>query len=171
MKHLKPFFLFESGIPTAKLKPLNDAIKNLFNDAKFQPHIDDINQYTGGNRKFFVFVDASESKFGTVYDVYFRQDDSKPSVEESKINSEIKWSYVDILHLILDHTETSSGAAVMSKFEYFGHKLEGQKNGHLLTVEDVTPEAKEYLESIDEEDSGLISNEYVPIYFQFIVKK
>lgn len=162
MKNIKSFKLFESGLPYSYSQDIQIAINNLLLEMRFQPHINQINQWTGNMRKFSVSVVANESKWGIQYEVYFRLDQP---VGISLVNSEIKSCPRDIMETIMDRSK-SNGQVKLTKFDYFGHSVTGEKNGHTGEVQDVTARLEDVIE-LDEVGPKPDSN--CPIMLQFTV--
>jgi len=160
MKNVKSFKLFESGLPNTFAKDIQNAITNLFLEERFQPHIDEINRWTGGLRKFYIGVASNSSKFGIQYEVSFKTSDP---VDIKLVNPEIKNSWREIMEIILDRSK-STGQVKVTRFYWFGHTGEGKKNGHTLEIEDVTDELVDAIE-VDTQ----ISNTDSPISITFTV--
>jgi len=158
MKYIKKYKVFENSVSYSKIKelviPMQNSITDLLNDDRFQPHVDhpSDSKYWDFNtepRKFNIGVSSNDTKFGTTYDIDFR---TAESVNLRDLNEEIKFCYMDILELILDLSGVSGGSAVISKFSYFGHEIEGKKNGHTRTVEDITDRVGDLVNELGSSD-------------------
>lgn len=166
MKRIKSFKLFESGLPYSYKEEIKIAIDNLLSEERFQPHIDedsywDYDEYgKAKKRKFSIGVDANESKFGVQFEVSFRTD---YPVDPLLVNDEIKYSWRDIMDVIMDKSK-SSGQIKLTKFRYFDKSGEGRKNGHTKEIEDVTDELVDAIESSVNEVNSIRK-----IYFQFTI--
>ena len=162
MRNIKSFKVFESGLPYSHVQDMQLAIRNFLSEERFQPHINQVNRWTGGMRKFYVGVVGNESKFGVQYDVVFRLDEP---VDIKLVNSEIKHCWRDIMEIIMDRSK-SNGQVKLTKFDYFGHSAAGRKNGHTMEIEDVSDELDHAIE-LAEVDSAPVPD--CPIMFQFTV--
>ena len=163
MKNIKSFKVFESGLPYSYSGDMQIAINNLLSEERFQPHINQVNRWTGNMRKFNVSVVANESKWGIQYEVGFRLDEP---VDISLVNSEIKSCWRDIMEIVMDRSK-SQGEVKLTKFDYFGHSAAGRKDGHTGEVEDVTDKLEDAIE-LAEVDSK--PGPYCPIMLQFMIK-
>jgi hypothetical protein len=162
MKNIKSFKLFESGLPYSYSQDMQIAINSLLSEMRFQPHINQLNRWTGNMRKFNVGVVANESKWGIQYEVGFRLDEP---VDISLVNSEIKSCWRDIMEVIMDRSK-SQGEVKLTKFDYFGHSSVGRKNGHTKEIEDITDRLEDAIELAEVDPKP---GPYCPIMFQFTV--
>ena len=162
MKTIKSFKVFESGLPYSYAQDIQITINNLLSEMRFQPHINQLNRWTGNMRKFNIGVIANESKWGIQYEVGFRLDEP---VDISLVNSEIKSCWRDIMETIMDRSK-SQGEVKLTKFDYFGHSAAGRKNGHTGEVEDVSDMLGDVIELAETETKP---TNYHPIMLQFTV--
>lgn len=169
MRKIKSFKIFESGLPYSHVREIQLAINNLLSEDRFQPHINQVNRWIGGMRKFNVGVSANESKWGVQYDVTFQLDEP---VDINLINEEIKYSWRDIMDIIMDKAKEFNQIKV-TKFNYFGYTGEGRKNGHTKEIEDITDELIDTIESgIKADVYGSETSSHIhPIYIQFTATK
>jgi hypothetical protein len=162
MKNIKSFKVFESGLPYSYSQDMQIAINSLLSEERFQPHINQLNRWTGNMRKFNVSVVANESKWGIQYEVGFRLDEP---VDISLVNSEIKSCWRDIMEVIMDRSK-SNGQVKLTKFDYFGHSVAGRKDGHTKEIEDVTYKLEDAIELAEVDPKP---GPYCPIMLQFTV--
>ena len=94
------------------------------------------------------------------YEVSFRTSDV---VDLELVNEEIKHSWRDIMDIIMDKAKVN-GQLKITKFNYFGHKGEGRKNGHTMQIEDVT---NELVDAIDQDTE--LEKSFSPISITFTV--
>lgn len=160
MNKIKSFKVFESGLRYTYTQDIQISINELFSEERFLPHINQENQWTGGMRKFNIGVIANESKWGIQYEVSFRTSDV---VDLELVNEEIKHSWRDIMDIIMDKAKVN-GQLKITKFNYFGHKGEGRKNGHTMQIEDVT---NELVDAIDQDTE--LEKSFSPISITFTV--
>ena len=160
MKKIKPFRLFESGLPYAYARDIQIAIGDFLKEERFQPHINQINPWVGGMRKFYIGVIANESKWGIQYEIVFKLDEP---VDINLVNDEIKYCWRDIMDIVMDKAKVN-GQIKLTKFYYFGHKAEGRKNGHTKQIEDVTNDLVDAIDQNTQLEKGII-----PISFTFTV--
>ena len=167
MKLIKSFRVFESGLPYSYSADMQIAINNLLLEERFQPHINQINPWTGNMRKFNVSVVANQSKWGIQYEVHFRLDQLRldQPVHISLVNDQIKGCWRDIMEIVMDKSK-SQGQVKLTKFNYFGDSAQGRKDGHTGEVQDVTARLEDVIE-LDEVGPKPDSN--CPIMLQFTV--
>ena len=163
MKLIKSFRVFESGLPYSYSADMKIAINNLLIEERFQPHINQINPWTGNMRKFNVSVVANQSKWGIQYEVYFRLDQP---VHISLVNDQIKGCWRDIMEIVMDKSK-SQGQVKLTKFNYFGDSAQGRKDGHTGEVQDVTDKLEDAIE-LAQPDSK--PDPYFLIMLQFTLK-
>jgi hypothetical protein len=162
MKNIKSFRIFESGLPYSYAQDMKIAINNLLSEERFQPHINQVNQWTGKMRRFNADVIANESKWGVQYDIAFRLDDE---VDINLVNNEIKLCWRDIMEVVMDKAK-ATGQIKLTKFSYFGHSVVGAKNGHTKEIEDITDKLEDVIELAETDPKP---SPYNPILLQFTI--
>lgn len=176
MKHLKLFENFklnESGFKrTSKVDYLNSKeIENSINDylSRFSPNIDEPEdspywKYNDNPRRLVPSVSLNDSKYGLVCDVAFVCD---YPVNFKNINKDLLFIHNDIFDIVSDYCYPKY--PTMSKFEFFGHKISGQKDGRTLEVHDIISKANDLVEKLKNESTELEAN-YKIMLIQFIIK-
>lgn len=175
MKYIKIFenFINENGFSSnSTIEHLNSKeIENSINHhlSYFSPNIDEPEDspywdYNDNPRKLIPRVSLNNSKYGIVCDVAFVSD---YPVNMKNINNDLLFIHNDIFDIVSDFSYPRD--IVMSKFDFFGHKISGNKDGRTLEVQDITDKANDLVEKLKNQSTELQAN-YKLILIQFIIK-
>jgi hypothetical protein len=172
MKYLKLFEkfnslkIYESGFKSKEIesKIKKDIIKYL---SRFEPNIDEPEDsphwiHNNDSRKLNPSVSLNDGKYGIVCDISFPCD---IKLDLQNINKELLFIHNELYDIVSDYFYPKF--PTLSKFEFFGHKISGQKNGRTLEIEDIREKADELVEKLM--DEPLVTN-YNPVLIQFTIK-
>jgi hypothetical protein len=163
MKHIKLFDNFSSINSKELENDINLYLSELgvfdVNEPKDSPYWN----YNDVNRKLITSVTFNESKYGLVCDITFFSDFP---LELKNTNKGLLFVHNDIFDLVSEYFYPKY--PTMSKFEFFGHKIHGNKDGRTLEVQDITDEANELVDSLKDQD---LKSGYKSIFIQYIIKQ
>ncbi len=181
MKHIKLFEKFklnESGFKgNSTVEGLNSKeIENSINNhlSRFSPNIEEPKDspywdYNDNPRKLVPSVSLNNSKYGIVCDVAFVSD---YPVNLKNINKDLFFIHNDIFDIVSGFSNSKN--IVMSKFDFFGHKISGDRDGRTLQVQDITDEANDLVEKLKYQSSKLsrdLEANHKLILIQFIISE
>jgi hypothetical protein len=168
MKHIKLFNSFKINEDSSmSSKELEKELENNINSylSKFdinEPKDSPYWNHNDSNRKLITSVTFNESKYGLVCDVTFVSDFP---LELKNINEDLLFIHNDIFDLVSKYFYPKK--PIMSKFDFFGHKINGNKDGRTLEIQDITDKANDLVDSLKYQD---LKSSYKSIFIQFIVK-
>jgi hypothetical protein len=174
MRYLKYFRVYETGVSSSvilsdKTKPRPTQLQDIISEhlLQFKPNIDEPKdsiywKYSEGERKLIPNVSLNMSKYGMCYDISFVSDFP---VNLKNINKDLLFIHNDIFDILSDFVYPQR--PILSKFEFFGHKISGQKDGRTLEVQDITDEANDLVDKLKNTD---LESNNKSIFVQFILK-
>jgi len=179
MRHLKYFRVYEAGVSSSALlsdknKLSSIELRDIISEhlLQFKPNIDEPKdsiywKYNEDDRRLIPNVILNMSKYGVCYDISFVSDFL---VNLKNINKDLLFIHNDIFDILSDFFYPQR--PILSKFEFFGHKISGQKDGRKLEVQDITDEADNLVEKLKYEDlKGGYGTNNKSIFVQFIIKQ
>jgi len=143
----------ESSIPRRETQELENLVKgglvDLFENEK--------------EKRFFVSVAGTKSKYGTIIDISFSLD-SSIGYDELDMERMTRWinHLMDLNNLVSGYFNSE---VILCEFEFFGKTAIGKKNGRTLEVEDVTHQFEMALEDFTPD---FTSHKTTPISFKFL---